>query len=319
MTTVSLKNVLWRAGIQGKLLAHVMVWFGDGNVHRMNAYQSNSPAVMVEQLDLMQAVGIEGVIVTWQGAQKKFSHEASIELCMQCGERKMLFGILLDPAVVKPGPTKEQAMTTALADPGFLAMYKSSSYLPQKYLLDYSTGTDYSKVMLPNGAQVLMNQKGFAWPNAYDGDNAKSLQELRDVNGLSTMKLPAVCGGFLDAGFPQPKGVKPEHFTGTRDYRLWVWDETKNARAIDNQAGQFFQQTMATVQPASEYVCLVTWNDYDEGTTWEHFIAWLTGTNWDVVQGLTEVTNGTAAPAIPRTEQPRRTDAPTKFGRRRAG
>jgi len=251
-----------------------MPWFGDGNTHRVS-YDSSSPNTIATQIQLMLSVGIEGIIVTWQGPSTRFSHQVTLQLATEVRALGMVFGILLDPHVAAGGGTKEANVSAALADPGFLAMWNNPAYLAEKYILDYSTGADFTKVTLPPGAIVLANQKGFGWPNAYNGDNTRTLAELKSTN-TAGMKIPAITAGFIDAGQPTPLGVKPSAFTGTRNYGVNVWGSGP-PRAIDHQAGALWLSTIDVLPPGCPYAGLVTWNDHDEGTGFEQWIAVLNG------------------------------------------
>lgn len=273
---MNLKDVITKNSSQSAfhLLAHMMVWFGDGHVHRVNRYVSTDKNLISRQLDLYKSAGIEGVIVTWQGPQAKFTHLASMEVCNGCIQKDMFFALLLDPAVAANGPTKEASVTAAFADTGFQEMILSPAYIPENYVLDFSTGADYTKVIVPSGLNILMEQTGFGWPNAYNGDNTRTLNELKNVHAKTTMKIPCVCFQFLDAGFPLPTGVAPSAFTGTRDYGYSVWTQSKPARAIDHQAGNLFLDTIGTFSTQQyPYVALVTANDHDEGTGVEQWLA----------------------------------------------
>lgn len=273
---MNLKDVITQNSQQSAfhLMAHMMVWFGDGHVHRVNRYVSTDKNLISRQLDLYKSAGFDGVIVTWQGPQAKFTHQATMEVCNRCIQKDMLFVLLLDPAVASNGPTREASVSAAMSDAGFQEMILSPAYIPENYVLDFSTGADYTKVIIPSGINILMNQSGFGWPNAYNGDNTRTLNELKGTHAKTTMKIPCVCFQFNDAGFPIPAGVSSSSFTGTRDYGSSVWTSGKAPRAIDHQAGNFFLDTIGTLatQPYP-YIALVTANDHDEGTGVEQWIA----------------------------------------------
>lgn len=263
---MSFADTIAAEGFAGKLMFDLMTWFGDGNVHRVSRYLSTDPTVIKNQLSLMQIAGAKGVRVTWLGPSHTFIHQAAMEVCDKCSDMGMLFALLLDPHV--------NGQVNWWLDPGFLMMCESAAYIPEKWLCDFGTGIDYTKVTLPAGFSVLYDQKGFGWANAYNGANAQTLSELQATNKLSTMKWPFVTNGFCDAGFPLPVGVTPLNFTGTRDYGHSVWSDTAAARAIDHQAGNFFFDCIAALSlcPTAPYVGMV-WNDADEGAGVEHFMS----------------------------------------------
>lgn len=246
--------------IPGKtILAHSVCWFGNGHDNYNDFYSSADPKTIARKLDLMQSVGIDGVIQTWQGTHAMFTHEATIRMCLECAHRGMLFGLLMDPEVGRaPGMTKEASVMASLNDRGTWSMLNSPTYLSERYLLDFNTGADFSKVTLPAGVKLLKEQVGYGWPNAYKGDNARSLKELVTVNTHAL--IPGVCFKFNDGGFKLPDG--------TRDFNRSVYAGTP-VRWIDSRGGQFFRDTVAALPAEAKYVGIVTWDDYGEGTAVE--------------------------------------------------
>ena len=263
-------NIKTSINFTGKLLAHVMGWFGEpGHTHRVH-YTSNDSYVIERQLSCMQAVGIDGVIVTWQGATvNPYLHATAVEMCFQCHSRGMLFALLLDPWIVKgrkdQSVTPEQEIVNRLNDASTQQMLASSAYLPEKYILDFSTGADMAKVgaSLPS-LKFLSKHTGFSWPEI-----TNTLSVLAKDNANPTMKIPGVCVGFNDGGF-----VKSD---GTRDYAHSVWDVTLPTRVIDSEAGKTFYDQAALIPPGSPYAAIVTWNDHDEQTAIEQFASVASG------------------------------------------
>lgn len=273
-------------GFNGHVATHVMPWHGEPtHIHRC-AYYSNNPATVSQQLDLMELVGIDTVLLTWQGARVPFGQSTFLELSKQCAARGMLFGLVLDPGVgkyfLKPGESKEQAIISSLTDPAVQNVLNGPAYLPEKYILDFSTGADFSQVApsVP-GFSFLSWHVGFSWPNTMMGStqltNAQSLAQVQKDNAKSTMMVPGLMPNFNDGGYPLPPGVKPAAFTGTRDFTHSVWSQSTPARALDNVSGSFFFDQLAITPKKAPYVALITWNDYEEGTAIEHWVSILTG------------------------------------------
>jgi hypothetical protein len=280
-----------------KLLAHVMPWMGDGNFpHRMNSYSSNDPQVISNQLDILQTVrcfGVQcqGAILTWQGPYSGFSHSTTMEWSQQSVERGMLFALLMDPAVASAGPTPPVVTGNAATDhviqalrhADAQAMLNASSYVPEKFVLDFSTGADLTQLPphLPS-LSFLGHGSGFGWPNIdmsitdSEQRNTQSVSDLGSQHANPAMRIPAVMLGFRDAGQPTPPGVSAGAWTGTRDYNTSVWGG-QPARVLDTQGGKLFFDYWATVPGSAPYLGLVTWNDYDEGTDCEAFYACLAG------------------------------------------
>lgn len=262
---MNLKQSLFGSSIQIKLLAHKMDWFGEpGKVHRVN-YDSSDPLVISRQLSIAQDVGIDGFIDTWQGLGKPFSHAAAMETCQQCSERGMLFALLMDPAITKAVVNKEQAVIAALTDPTTQKMLNSPAYLPGKPVLDFDTKADFTKVApLVPGVRFWKRHTEYSWPEIVN-----TVATLKADNANATMQIPGLCPYFNDAGAPLPGGG--------RDYSKWVWGLDKPCRVIDHEAGKFFFDQLDVTPRTTAYAALVTWNDHDEGTGMEQFLAIATG------------------------------------------
>lgn len=268
-------------GWNGKVCAHVMPWYGDGNVHRNVPYKSNDKYVIAKQLELMQSVGIDTVILTWQGIIPTFQHSTAQEMVVQCGEREMGFMLLLDPWCANlPNTTnKTTNVINSLKDPTTQDILNAPAYVPEKYVLDFSTGADVTALSnnFPN-LKFLKENVGFSWPMIpWNADVYKQCNQLGD------MKIPGVCIGFNDAGEPRADG--------SRDYSRSVWGGP--TRVLDTQAGNFFNSQLKTLVNSYEqssgppvnsypYVAIVTWNDYDEQSSGplEAYVAALNGTSF---------------------------------------
>jgi hypothetical protein len=275
-------------GWNGHLIAHVMGWFGEGNpvkVHRVNRYLSNSPAVVAAQLDAMRSIGIEGVMVTWQGPTvNPFLHAATIALWEGCMERQMLFGLVLDPWIAEGQANPTQAAIAALQSSDCQEMLNSPAYLPEGYIIDFNLAAAAGVTIAALQAAVPSNpilswHSGFSWPNIPVNPQvpADSLAALKADNANPAMKIAGVNVVFDDGGQPLPTGVIASLFKGLRNYALSVWPGTTPTRAIDHQAGNWFFDQLAVTPATVPYIALVTWNDSDEGSGIEHVIAALSG------------------------------------------
>ena len=285
-------------GWNGKALAHMQGWFGEGNpvkVHRVNRYLSNDPNVVKAQLDLIQAVGFDGITIDTQGALvNPFLHEATIALWEGCMEHDMLFCLMLDqwmakglydPTKPSPQTAPTQAVVTQLQSTDFQRMLSSPCYLPEGFIIEFdlaaSAGVDIATIQaaVPNDP-ILSWHTGFSWPQL--GANPQSptdaIAKLKNDNAQPTMKIAGVNVVFNDGGMPLPANVVASAFTGQRNYSVSAWGTSVGAtRVIDHQAGNYFFDQLAVTPATIPYIGLATWNDSDEGTGIEHVLAALSG------------------------------------------
>lgn len=208
----------------------------------------------------MKLVGIEVVILTWQGPLATFQHSTATQMAVECGEQGLGFMLLLDPWCARLGsgsPTVN--VENALNDPTTQAMLTTPAYVKEKYILDFNSGADLTQLKTAFPTLSFLGQStGFSWPMI-----PWSASSYLAMNKNPSMKIPGVCLSFNDAGMPTPSGVNLGAWTGTRDYSQSVWGGAP-ARVLDDQAGEFFSSQLLTITKTMPYIALVTWNDYDE-------------------------------------------------------
>jgi len=279
------KQALRAIGWDGKLLANVMPWVGEPNhVHRCTSYNSDDPITIKRQADNMQMVGIDGVILTWRGidANGGWDQRVAINWVSELSKRNMLFAYMPDPNLLKykknPAISDTNEIIRQFKDPSVQTILNSSTYMAEGYVFDFLTGyhVDWNavKAVIPK-INALMRHVGYEWPG------------LAGVSGVNSnhknpnMKVPGIAFGFNDGGMPLPKGVTDETLVTGRDYNTSVWG-VGPARVNDPQAGKYFMDVIDGIAASSyarlaKYAAIVTWNDYDEGTDIESFVAGLTG------------------------------------------
>jgi len=282
------KNIV---GWNGVPLAHMQGWFGENNgttVHRIDRYLSNDPVVINNQLNFMEAIGIKGCIVDWEGPTvNPFLHDAMMNIWEGCMEHELLFGLMLDPWIAEKQTNPTQATISALLNSDCQRVLNSPAYLPEKYVLEFdmnaSAGVDVATVQaaVPT-IPILSWHTGYSWPNIVTGDNpsnpALALADLKADHAKPTMKIASANIMFCDGGQPTPTGALQSAWKGLRNWLLSAWPGTTPTRWLDHQAGNWFFDQVATIPPSIKYVAIPTWNDYDEGTGFEHIISVLSGT-----------------------------------------
>lgn len=270
-------------GWKGTAFVHVMGWFGDGHTYPMTTYKSNDPLVVSKQIDMMKDCGVGGIILTWQGVTvNKFLHQTAIEMSQQCSERHMQFALLLDPWICKTavvGQTKEQVIAASLNDPTVQKILNAPSYIAEKYVLDFGTGASLQTLatMFPK-LQFVGQNTGFAWPPIQ-----MAVNNVVTMNNWLSQRFPCFCLKFDDAGAPSAASVDGNLARGDnagKDNNTSVWsaEGTNDARRIEAQAGLLALTMENSIPVQSKYAAFVTWNDYNERTEIESFIAMVTNT-----------------------------------------
>jgi hypothetical protein len=265
---IDLFRALRNRGWTGIGLANVMPWFSEpGKIHRDNAYNSNNLGIIAKQCELMQYVGIQGVIMTTQGSRAMpFEYQTALSMQQECENRGMLFCLLLDQWLVKSGGKLVSDPTQEVINQ-LKAWPQSKAYVPEKYVLDFlppEAMVDWAKVQTSTGYTILNKHKGYSWPEVKN-----NVATLARDNANAAMKIPGISMGFNDAGYFNIA-------SGVRDYSQSVWGG-KPARVLDHMAGNTWMDQVDVTPVTAKYVGLVTWNDYDEGTAFEQFSAVLKG------------------------------------------
>jgi hypothetical protein len=288
---VQIKDALIKLGFKPtfKLFTDVMVWYDSSLAPRYTRYNSEDPFVIEAQFDVMQAAGIDGVRITYQGLNSPTSEiqtEAARVMALQCEKRGMGCVLLLDPAIAKKAGTTplETGVISQLMDMQVQEIINSTNYLKdasgKPIIMDFdvqaagmtvvdATGKSTQTGNYQNVIKALpqytfgSKHKMYSWMDmpataanqtAYANDNANPL-----------MLMPGVILEFNDAGFVNPDS--------TIDNNSEVWTKGTPFREAKSQSGNLYFDQLAKVNKATDYLSLITWNDYRERTTWEQFFA----------------------------------------------
>lgn len=288
---MNLKALLQSAipGWEGKLAVHHICYLGDGHVHRSVPYNATDPKIVAKKLALMQSIGVDTVICTWQGPWATSCHEDMLMTAAKCSELGMTFALLLDPGGMQKwtsGLTAAQItanVEAALSDPGTQAVLNGDSCVPEKYILDFNTGATLATLATAFPTLSFLAQStGFSWPMIPWNQSSYA-----SMNANSLMQIPGICSYFNDAGQPLPVGVQTEAaWISGGSQRNWansVWGG--GARILEHQGGQFLQLQLPTISKTAPYIAVVTWDDYDEQSSGplEYAVALENGVNWSVL------------------------------------
>jgi hypothetical protein len=264
----------------GRLAAHDMSYNSDGHVHRAIPYDATNPAVALQKAQLMQSDGVDLCICTWQGPYAPSCHAAAIAMCNACKQVGLQFALELDPWCAKLSESGQNTnytanVTAALQYPSTQAMLNASSYVPEKWVLDFTTGADLATLSKTFPTLAFLEQlNGFSWiaippVNITDSPlkNAWAVSNLKSQHANPAMKIASFCDSFNDAGQPLPVGVSSQaafdQAGGNRNYQVGVWGNVP-CRVLESFAGQFAQQQLATINPACPVIAILTFSDYDE-------------------------------------------------------
>lgn len=261
-----LKAAITKAGITGRLVAHVMPWFNGDGKHPNVGYLSHEPWVVGQQLSCMGPLGFEEVCVTYSGSGvSQLVHFASTAMCYQVSEHNMKFSLLLNAAMVTNRPDKTVDPTTEvlnrLKEPEVQWMLNSTNYIPERTVYEFDlgpNGVDLAKVQAATGLTLASKHTGFTWP-----EKQNTLITL-----ASDLKNPVK----MTVIFPSFNDGNP------KDRNKSVWDISKPVTIFDPMGGQFWHSQLklvASMQPSAHLGTV--WNDYEEGNTWEPWASALAG------------------------------------------
>lgn len=267
-TRLNLKTPLTQNGFTGKLLAHYMGWFGEpGKTHKVTRYNSTDTQTVHNIVTAAKLCGIDGFVATWFGLTSAFINQATIMLWQECEAQGMLFALLLDPWSAKfPGKTKEQSLIDSLNASSTQQMLQSKLYIPEKAVLDFSTGADFSKIApnVSHGLEFWRRHQDYSWP-----ETTNTMAVLKRDNASPSMRMPCVCASFFDGGF--------FYKADQRDWNRSVWDSNTDTRIIPDEGGNTYLDTVALVPKTAPYAAIVTLNDHDEQTAILPMLSMLTG------------------------------------------
>ncbi|HXN71581.1 MAG TPA: hypothetical protein VN861_03395 [Candidatus Acidoferrales bacterium] len=286
----------------GRLAGHHIGYLADGHVHRAVPYNAADLKVMAKRLSLMRAAGFDMLIETWQGPWATACHADAIANSALCTEMGMQFALLLDPGGMQKWlPNQSQATITAnvvAALESAAPMIAASSYVPEKFILDFNTGANLSTLAKAFPSYNFLAQgSGFSWisipklnSKAYLSPddlscNSLSVANLKSQHSNPAMKVASFCFEFDDSGMPLPSGVQSMATFlaagGNRDFTQSCWGGP--ARRLYSYSGQFARQQIATINPSTPIIAAVTITDYDENTALEPKLAEAAGVNWSTL------------------------------------
>lgn len=269
------------SGATTKIYATWLSWFGQSN-HMNVGYVSNSTAQVHAQVEDMISRGIAGAIADWHGVANT-SSEAAIQLLKNeadASSGQFQFAIMADKAALGSAAVANGCGVTEqlISDLTYIAsQYESSpAYVrvngrPVVYFFDVDAFyIDWPRVLssVPGNPLVLLRgTSGFTSTTADGGYSWVGIQQNDPFNPELSLQ-----DSFFHAAQQAPqRQVVGTAFKGFND-TLAAWGTN---RVIDQDCGQTWLQSLSEIGkfyssgnqlPALQ---IVTWNDYEEGTSIE--------------------------------------------------
>jgi len=297
---MNLKQMVQNAipGWDGRLAGHHVGYNANGQVHPGMPYTTNAndPKVIQKRVQLMKDFGFDVLIDTYQGPWSSSCQTDIILTAEECGKQGMEFALLLDPGGMKKWTSATPAQITAnveaaLSEADTTAILRSSTYVPEGYVLDFNTGADLVALAAKFPTLKFLKQgAGFSWPtiDATITDsslrNAASVASLKSQHTNAAMEVASFCLSFDDSGQAQPVGVSTvaawKAAGAKQDFTSSAWGGP--ARRLESFGGMFAQQQLATISATVPMIALVTITDYNERSSgpFEVRMSELQGVNW---------------------------------------
>ena len=282
VSKLPLRSLLYQ-GSTTKIYAHFMPWFGRSS-HVSVGYRSDDPAQVERQVTDMLSRGIGGAIVDWYGPNYPVENNSTIALRDEAERRSEVFEF----AVMLDAGSLNSCANTAGCD----ITQRVIDYLNYAY----TTFENSPRYMRIGSRPVVFffGTEAFAidWTRVRAGVSGNPLFVFRNIGaftktysdgGFSWLKInttnPDDEGlAYLDEFYTTAKNYPAEHTFGSGypgfDDTLAPW-RTNAPRSIKQHCGQAWLNTWSRAGrfysssaqlPALQ---IVTWNDYEEGTSIE--------------------------------------------------
>lgn len=272
ISKINIRSLLY-PGASTKILAHMMLWFGQSN-HMNIGYSSTDPNQVKRQIEDMISRGIDGVVIDWYGPNNSIDQATKLVMAEAERHQGFTFAIMVDTGAIGWNPcagcSPQQTLTEQL-------QYVEQTYMPSpaymringvpvvtNFGIDYSYSMDWNAV---NAA--LSTQPKFLFQEASGFSHVLSSGSYSWVAPNTSDYGMSYLTNFYDTGFSFPlEETVGAGYKGFND-SLAGWGSN---RIMKQQCGQTWLQTFAKINSLYNsglqlpYVQLVTWNDYEEGT-----------------------------------------------------
>ena len=272
VSKVNIHSLLY-PGATTKVLAHLLLWFGDPR-HMNVGYNSNDANQVKRQIDDMVSRGIDGVVVDWYGPNNPIDDAAQMVMHEAEKHAGFSFGIMIDAGAIgwnQCDGCSAQDVLVNILQYAERTYFPSSAYLNiggQRIVSDFNIDNQYAvdwqsangKLQTPprfffqdnTGFAHSMSDGSYSWVMPWESDFGLGYLSNFYYTGLSFANLETV--GAVYKGFND---------------QLASWSSN---RRMDQQCGQTWLETFSAINSIYDqgkqlpYLQLVTWNDYEEGT-----------------------------------------------------
>lgn len=272
VSKVNIHSLLY-SGATTKVLAHLLLWFGDPG-HMNVGYNSDDANQVKRQIDDMVSRGIDGVVVDWYGPNNSINDAAQLVMHEAEKHANFSFAIMIDAGAIGWNLCNGCSPQNVLVN---LLQYVEKTYFPstaylniggQPIVSNFNIDDQYSvnwqnangQLRTPPrfffqdnpGFSHAMSDGSYSWVMPWAGDDGLGYLSNFYYTGLSFAgknTVGAVYKGFND--------------------QLASWSSN---RKMQQQCGQTWLKTFSEINsiynmgPQLPYLQLVTWNDYEEGT-----------------------------------------------------
>lgn len=279
---MSVKNLLY-SGATTKIYAHLMPWFG-GSSHINVGYESDDPAQVKRQVAAMKKRGIDGVIIDWYGRNRTREDRATYYFKEE-GERlngTFKFAIMEDKGALKKcAETKGCNITTELISDlnyAYSHYWNSPAYIkndgrPVVFFFGLEAySIDWTRVRSSVAGKPLFirqNASGFTKAQS-NGSFGWVIIDRSNPNNIGLSYLDNFYSTALNYSTKKTFGAAYKGFNDSiaawhpSPYRLMNQNCGQTWLATWNRIRKFY--STSNQLPSMQ---LVTWNDYEEGTSLE--------------------------------------------------
>ena len=260
-------------GATTKVLAHLLLWFGDSR-HMNVGYNSADANQVKRQIEDMISRGIDGVVLDWYGPNNSIDDAAKMVMHEAEKHANFSFVIMIDAGAVGSNLCNGCSPQNVLVN---LLQYVEKTYFPSNAYMNIGGQPIVTNFNIDNQYAVdwqSANGQLKTPPRFFFQDNPGFSHSMSDGSYSWIMPQESDEGlGYLSNFYYTGLGFMAENTVGASykgfNDQLASWGSN---RRMDQQCGQTWLKTFSAINSIYNqgtqlpYLQLVTWNDYEEGT-----------------------------------------------------